>query len=630
MQVRWGCRLIVFLLIMISGRQTGIAQISPGNLSKAHRTLEGATKCTTCHILADGKPRFKCAGCHAEIRVRVEAGRGFHGKAVRLDGGSKQECVRCHTDHYGDHFNMVKWETSREEFDHRKAGYPLEGKHAGLDCARCHQPSLIDKNQLGSIKARDKKRTFLGMSTQCSACHADEHRGQLAGGCARCHTSFSTWKQPSGFQHTAARYVLNGAHAKVACSGCHKPVAAEGKPYARYRDIPFDSCADCHRDPHKGAFPSSCTSCHVETGWKHVRMASSFDHSRTKFPLRGAHDKPGCFQCHKTSNFKEPVAHGLCADCHRKNNPHRAQFATQDCGGCHLETAYKPSTFDEGRHQKLAYKLVGRHAAVECSRCHLPAGKDADYHPAHSACMDCHKDAHGGQFSAVPYRNRCEQCHSEAGFKPSTFTLAKHQTTKFRLTAGHAATACMVCHKVPEGFYPPPPAQFHFSDMRCVACHADPHRNQFEGATKVSCEVCHTIRSWRQTENFDHAATDFPLTGAHRAVGCTECHRPRNLGMTIRQVVFRGAARKCAGCHEDVHAGQFAAKGGDDCASCHNEAAWRPSRFNHETRTRFSLAGAHREVLCRSCHLQHEESGGKTIVMYHRAPSDCGACHRGQ
>ncbi|MFL6442349.1 MAG: hypothetical protein ACJ713_00935, partial [Candidatus Sulfotelmatobacter sp.] len=353
-----------------------------------------------------------------------------------------------------------------------------------------------------------------------------------------------------------------------------------------------------------------------------------FDHSKTKFPLLGKHVKAACLDCHKTSNFKAPVEHEKCANCHQKDNPHKTQFAAQDCDACHTADGYKPSTFTISRHQTSRYKLVGKHEIVECVKCHFPAGKDADYRPAYAACRDCHKDAHGGQFTKS-YEDRCDTCHTEAGFKPSTFSITRHQKTKFALAGGHSATICVECHKPVENVYPLAPARFHFEDQSCMACHADPHRERLDTPAKTGCEVCHTTRAWKRVERFDHSTTGYTLTGAHRSVECKECHRtPVSSVASQRQLLFSGAPKKCAGCHEDIHGGQFAtAKGEADCAACHVEIAWKPARFDHETRSKFSLAGAHRGVSCASCHTHRELVGSRVVIRYAAAPSRCAACH---
>ena len=36
----------------------------------------------------------------------------------------------------------------------------------------------------------------------------------------------------------------------------------------------------------------------------------------------------------------------------QRDDPHKGQFAAEDCGSCHSETGYKLSTFDVSRHQR--------------------------------------------------------------------------------------------------------------------------------------------------------------------------------------------------------------------------------------------------------------------------------------
>jgi hypothetical protein len=56
--------------------------------------------------------------------------------------------------------------------------------------------------------------------------------------------------------------------------------------------------------------------------------------------------------------------------------------------------------------------------------------------------------------------------------------------------------------------------------------------------------------------------------------------------------------------------------------------SWKPTIFDHEQRTRFSLAGAHMEVPCADCHKQKIDVAGRPTVMYAQSPSECAACHR--
>lgn len=245
----------------------GVCQISPGPLSEAHKHLEGAVNCTACHTLAVGAPRFKCLGCHEEIKMRLDAKRGFHAQAVKLNRGGKQECVRCHSDHFGRIFNIVKWETSRDEFDHRQTGYPLQGKHAGLACARCHSPNHIASEERKKIRVRDARRTFLGLNTACGTCHEDPHKRSWAP-TVSVATPRSRCGAAAGFSHESTAYPLTGKHEQVACARCHPNVREAGKTLTKFKGIGFQSCSDCHRDPHNGAFAGSCQSCHITAGWR--------------------------------------------------------------------------------------------------------------------------------------------------------------------------------------------------------------------------------------------------------------------------------------------------------------------------------------------------------------------------
>ncbi len=145
---------------------------------------------------------------------------------------------------------------------------------------------------------------------------------------------------------------------------------------------------------------------------------------------------------------------------------------------------------------------------------------------------------------------------------------------------------------------------------------------------KTGCEVCHSTETWSDLRRFDHASTKFPLLGAHRAVACMDCHKPPNLETKLRNVDFRAAPMKCEACHQDIHGGQFARAGQPTaCASCHDSGRWKPSLFDHETRTTFPLKGAHRNVRCDGCHKSIRLVAGKQVLLYKPTPTACVDCH---
>jgi hypothetical protein len=141
------------------------------------------------------------------------------------------------------------------------------------------------------------------------------------------------------------------------------------------------------------------------------------------------------------------------------------------------------------------------------------------------------------------------------------------------------------------------------------------------------CEVCHSTKSWKELSRFDHAKTSLPLLGAHRATTCIDCHRPPNLETRLINVDFKAAPTACEDCHQDIHGKQFAKAEVTRCVECHNSMKWKPALFDHETRTQFSLRGAHQNVRCAECHKATQVIASKTVLFYKPTPKECAACH---
>jgi hypothetical protein len=157
----------------------------------------------------------------------------------------------------------------------------------------------------------------------------------------------------------------------------------------------------------------------------------------------------------------------------------------------------------------------------------------------------------------------------------------------------------------------------------CLDCHkpiaADVrehhgHHGRMPNAGAGECRACHTEHKGRQadivhlsTALFDHRQTDFALEGAHGALACDACHKPRE--------AWRKAPATCVGCHkaDDVHRGQFTLS----CGECHSSLSWTGGKFDHE-KTSFKLTGAHQTVTCDACHV-----GGR----YKQTPKTCAGCH---
>jgi hypothetical protein len=608
------------------------AQISPGQLARAHRNLNGDAHCLQCHEFSAKSPSFRCLDCHREIANEIEHDKGLHATYPR-QGSPGAACIKCHSDHNGENFALVHWTTTASGFDHSKTGLVIDGKHIGVDCRACHNAKRISAAERGILTGKDLDHTWLGLSPSCITCHEDKHQGRFGTSCTQCHST-ADWKTTKidvqHFDHTKTRYPLTGIHLNVPCQKCHTS-GTDGLP--RYSGIQFSSCSSCHVDPHKGEFKQGCDSCHSTSTWKKSGFVTSFDHSKTQFPLLGKHIEVPCLTCHKSPDFKALTAFATCADCHHPD-PHGGQFLKRSDGGrcesCHKVEGWKPSTYSAADHAKTGFPLVMPHSKVKCTDCHIPSGKETRYKINFEFCVDCHKDEHDGQFTAAPWLNRCERCHNGATFKTSNYTLALHQKASFPLKDAHEAVPCNECHKPREGSTV---ALYHFARLSCTSCHDDIHNGQFAkwmtaagpGGQPLGCLSCHSTKDWKDLQKFDHSRTDFPLVGSHRAVDCIECHKPPNMELTIAHVDFVHAPTNCSECHENPHADQFGARM-SDCSSCHNNYKWRPSLFDHE-KTKFSLKGGHQDVACSKCHILEKPVDGKLVLFYKPTPTACSACH---
>lgn len=608
------------------------AQTSPGPLSGPHQSLSGVLSCGKCHEFGSGAFQLKCLDCHTEIRDRIAQRRGMHAFWVPTNATGK-DCVTCHSEHNGTNFPLIRWQPSPQAMDHARTGFPLTGGHAHIACNKCHNAENIPTSARAGIMMKDLNRTFLGLTRDCVSCHTDEHRGQVGQDCGRCHTA-DAWKPASKFNHANTKYPLTGAHETVACAKCHVSIP-DAKPYVKYTGLSFEKCTGCHADPHKGSFTAPCESCHNTTSWTSVAQLEGFDHSKTDYPLVGRHRTVACSDCHTHGDFKAPVAHAQCVDCHTPD-PHKGQFQSRaskgECAECHTLDGWKPSLFGVKEHATSAYPLLGKHAEVECSKCHIPAGSDTVFKVKFGQCTDCHKDAHDGQFAKAPYENRCETCHTVMDFHRTRFTVAMHQATRYPLEGAHAVVPCIGCHKASASGRIDNIMPFHFEDQSCTACHTDPHNGQFKdrmgeigsNGKPLGCEACHNVESWIDAKGFDHSKTQFPLLGAHNAVACSSCHQ---VPAGARKAVFRGTPKECQDCHADAHGGQFAKNKVTLCKDCHNSERWTPSTFDHDKRTSLPLTGGHANVSCDACHKQTQPIGDEDVIVYSLAPTKCADCH---
>src|SRR5438270_5993117 len=225
-------------------------------------------------------------------------------------------------------------------------------------------------------------------------------------------------------------------------------------------------------------------------------------------------------------------------------------------------------------------------------------------------CYSCHaqdfQKTTGPNHVGAGFSTSCQQCHDMNTWLDVKFDHLK--STGFALTGMHATLPCTSCHVG---------GKFKGTPATCVGCHLPDYRktnnpNHAALGMPQTCQQCHTTTAW-QPATFDHNLVGFPLTGAHAALQCNQCHTNGNYNITVKT---------CVSCHlkdyQNTNNPNHAAQGiPQTCDVCHNTAAWMPAQFNH-AKSGFPLTGAHATTPCASCHVNNN---------YNLTNTACVSCH---
>jgi hypothetical protein len=357
-----------------------------------------------------------------------------------------------------------------------------------------------------------------------------------------------------------------------------------------------------------------------------------FDHNKTKYPLRGMHEKVQCTQCHVKPVFTNVGKN--CQDCH--TDIHQRKMGT-DCAQCHTVQGWNIAVQQVKDHQNR-FPLLGAHAAVQCEDCHKGAAV-GQYQGLSTACISCHmrdfQQAKSPDHVAGQFPQTCDSCHSFDSWLGATVNHSA-PPINFPLTNGHANVPCLNCH-VGSNFN----LQIAATDCGNAGCHlttwqqtANPKHSAAATVFPVAtCSTCHNTVSWL-TANFDHSTTGFPLTNSHqmapagKVTACTDCHLNNNYNLTIQP-------NDCgnSGCHlttwqqtnNPVHPTAGAPFAAANCSTCHNTITWTTAIFDHST-TGWALTGSHqlapagKVVACTDCHVGNN-------YTFTAANTDCYGCH---
>ena len=609
--------------------------------------------CSDCHEVPTNYSVFTCISCHEHNQQEMnDEHQGVQGYIY--ESGA---CLTCHpTGEKGNAFN------------HANSIFPLTGAHVTTNCQDCHTSGYqgtptecIACHQIHFDNSTNPNHTQLGLSTDCISCHTTNPDWQPAlfpihnqyyellgkhlenaNDCNSCHNGNYTATPNLCYDcHTAAyNNTQNPNHIAAAfpttCEDCHTtngwtPATFDHDGlyfpiYTGEHAGEWTQCVDCHQVPNNYSV-FTCINCHehnqLEMDDKHQSVqgyiyessaclschpdgtkGNAFNHANSIFPLTGAHTTLDCLQCHQSGYSGTPTQ---CLACHQDHynsaaNPsHTLLSLPTDCEHCHTTNPdWQPATFPI--HNQY-FELLGAHANItNCSDCH-----NGNYTTTSNLCYDCHTDAYTNSLNpnhtAAGIPHECEQCHNSTAWIPSTFN---HTLAGFELLGAHLNIQCSNCHQgVITGL-----------NSDCISCHQDDYNIAPEHVAQgfpTNCEMCHNSVAWNQV-TFNHNATNFPLTGAHISVNCSDCHESG----------FTGTTTICYDCHitdyqQSTNPSHSVLSLPTECSQCHTtNPDWQPATFPIHNQF-FELLGAHTNITnCADCH-----NGN-----YNNTPNTCIGCHQ--
>jgi len=441
------------------------------------------------------------------------------------------------------------------------------------------------------------------------------HGTSFRSNCDDCHKT-DGWKvdlKTVTFDHKATKFPLVGQHNQVSCKDCHKSLE-----FAKTQT----ECNACHNDVHEQTVGNECARCHTPNSWVVTNVTQL--HQQSRFPLIGAHTVADCKDCHKNLLPTDPstgTASRLrfdplgveCYDCHKGNylattapNHIQGNYST-NCDECHKINS---TSWSGGGINHNFFPLEGGHAISDCKTCHT----SGSYSKIPSECISCHQPdfnaAKNPNHVALNFPTNCKACHSlSPGWKPADY--ANHDASFPIYSGNHKGewNSCADCHTNPANY-----AQFS-----CTTCHEHSNKQEVDkdhsgvsgySYNSTSCYACHPTGS--KSGSFDHNKSGFPLTGAHIATACTDCHTSG----------YAGTSNVCASCHtnnynQTSNPKHAANNISNDCALCHTtNPGWNPATFPTHNNY-YVLAGAHVSKPCADCHKGN----------YTTTPNTCAGCH---
>lgn len=238
---------------------------------------------------------------------------------------------------------------------------------------------------------------------------------------------------------------------------------------------------------------------------------------------------------------------------------------------------------------------------------------------------------------AFGFPRNCENCHNEFDWKGSSFDhLAE---SGFALNGVHSTILCISCHQN---------NQVSGLPRDCIGCHEEDYTsvtdpNHVLAQFSFDCLECHNEQTWTPA-TFDHANTNFQLTGSHSTVSCVNCHKDGQ---------YNGLPSDCFSCHETEYNSTTDPNHqtlgfSNQCENCHNTTAWDQATWDHDAQYFPIDSGKHLGAwdTCEDCHINpadyksfecifcHEHSNQADLADKHKEEQNyeynsqaCYSCH---
>ena len=557
-----------------------------------------------CHESGKQVVARLCLDCHKDLGAELAASRGLHGKQYKGQAvrGLPRRAPR------PQHASSMRWPGgAMEKLDHALTGWTLDGGHTKVACLKCHTKT----SPLG-------KPQFVGTKTACGGCHKDPHAGRFGDRLPEVP------RRRRRGRRSIARRSITSSRASAHRQARDRRVrevphrhAAEVEA-ARVRDLRVVPRRIRTRAQFK---PKPCTDVS-----RHRRAGTSgADKMRDEPPQAVARDRPRAGRRARRATTAATTSRrrraGTCASCHQP--VHLATFGTR-CESCHASIKWVglPESIGRDNHGKTRYPLAGKHTAVACARCHADAAAAREAIPRASRsarAWPATPTMHKGEFAARK-QGECAQCHTVAGFAPTTFGIAEHATTKFALDGKHVATPCS---GVPPGA--PAAARLPRRQAAVRRLSREPARHAVrdrDGAGRLRHVPQHRRLAPAEDRSLDVAARR-----RARADGVRRVSRRAAAGRPARGVSAASRATARAATTTSTPGSSARRAPIKDCKTCHDATTFKIGAAFDHGKTRLPARRQAPAAPCAQCHAAETLRNGSTAVRWRLGYQQCKDCH---